>query len=419
MPQKAVLYIRVRTPEGKYRYVKPVYAANERLKPLWALVNGKPERHPEGSYHLRYTRDGRRVWEAVGAEPAQALAKLARREKILEAVSLGIEVVEPEKRQLPRAKRGKLRAAVDEYLGDVSKYKAPRTYEAYRCSLDAFLKSCRKDDPAEVNRRDILDFVDTMTAQDISDRTKFNRVQNVLTFFRRLRLPEIMHPSEMPKYTESLAKVYSKEQLKRFFAACDEDGLVLFQFFLGSGCRDNEVVHACWEDLDFDAGTYSVRKKVEWKFQPKDYEEREIPLSDGLLDLLRGHRQRHPEGRLIFPREDGERDHHMLRYLKKIALVAGLNCGYCVSSKDEQSCREHPVCHEWHLHHFRRTFATMHADAGVKIHEISRWCGHSSLEVTQRYLATTAARSKKARAWANGTFAALIPAITATAETTC
>lgn len=408
MPQKVTLYLRIRTPEGQYRYAKPVYAANQRLKPLWAHVKGKPEHYPKGTYHLRYVRNGKRVWEAVGAEPAQALAKLARREKILEAVALGIEVVEQQPPLIATPEPGRLQAAVDEYLSDISKYKAPRTYEAYRYSLDAFLRSCRKEDPAQVNHRDILDFIDAMTAEGASDRTKFNRVRNVLTFFRRLRLPEILHPSEMPTYTERLVKVYSEEQLKNLFDACDDDTRVLFGFFLGSGCRDNEVVHACWEDIDFHAGTHSVRKKKEWEFQPKDHEEREIPLNDGLLELLHAHRERHPEARLIFPREDGERDHHMLRHLKKLALAAGLNCGHCVS-KDGKSCRQYPVCSEWQLHKFRRTFATMHADAGVKIHEISRWCGHSSLEVTQRYLATTAARSKKARAWANGTFGSLMP----------
>jgi len=43
------LYIRIRTAEG-HRYKKPVYASNHRLKPLHAVVDGKPEGHPEGTY---------------------------------------------------------------------------------------------------------------------------------------------------------------------------------------------------------------------------------------------------------------------------------------------------------------------------------------------------------------------------------
>ena len=42
-------------------------SAMEKPKPLYELVNGKPEHHPEGVYHLCYCReDGRRAYEAVG-----------------------------------------------------------------------------------------------------------------------------------------------------------------------------------------------------------------------------------------------------------------------------------------------------------------------------------------------------------------
>ena len=34
----------------------PFYSANGKLKPLWAMVDGRPEHHPEGTYHLRYHR---------------------------------------------------------------------------------------------------------------------------------------------------------------------------------------------------------------------------------------------------------------------------------------------------------------------------------------------------------------------------
>lgn len=129
-------------------------------------------------------------------------------------------------------------------------------------------------------------------------------------------------------------------------------------------------------------------------------------MSDALIGLLHAHRQRHPTARLLFPREDGQPNHHLIRILKEVSLRAGLNCGRCETS-DGKTCAELPICHEWRLHTFRRTFATMHADAGVKIHQISRWCGHTSIETTQRYLATTAPRSSEVRTWVNNTFAGI------------
>ena len=51
---KVRLSLRVRLPNGKRLFVAPVYAASGKLKPLYAIVSGKPEHHPEGVYHLRY-----------------------------------------------------------------------------------------------------------------------------------------------------------------------------------------------------------------------------------------------------------------------------------------------------------------------------------------------------------------------------
>ena len=56
-----------------------MYAANRRLKPLHAVVNGNPEHHPEGVYNLRYLDGRRRVWEPVGNDPNAALAAKLRR----------------------------------------------------------------------------------------------------------------------------------------------------------------------------------------------------------------------------------------------------------------------------------------------------------------------------------------------------
>ena len=54
------IYKYVRTSNG-WRYCKPVYGRNNKLKPDAVLVDGKEEAHPEGSYYLNV--DGQ--WEKV------------------------------------------------------------------------------------------------------------------------------------------------------------------------------------------------------------------------------------------------------------------------------------------------------------------------------------------------------------------
>jgi hypothetical protein len=88
MPVPAVrLKIRVRLSNGSRIYVDPVFSSNGKLKPLCAVVQGKPEYHPEGVYNLRYVKAGKRVWDAVGADPQLALAG-AVRSRVLESSHL-------------------------------------------------------------------------------------------------------------------------------------------------------------------------------------------------------------------------------------------------------------------------------------------------------------------------------------------
>ena len=55
MQKKVTLLIRIRVGK-RYPFAEPVYSANGKLKPLWAMVDGRPEHHLEGTYHLRYHR---------------------------------------------------------------------------------------------------------------------------------------------------------------------------------------------------------------------------------------------------------------------------------------------------------------------------------------------------------------------------
>jgi integrase/recombinase XerD len=184
---------------------------------------------------------------------------------------------------------------------------------------------------------------------------------------------------------------------------------MLFHFFLGSGCRDNEVVHGVWTDIDFRLKTNDVKDKPEFpKFEVKDFEERVIPLPDALIVMLLEHRKRHPTERLIFAGQNGHFDHHLIRRLKSLAFKAGLNCGRCQSRNKRtgavKTCDQFPVCKEWTLHRFRKTFATMHSEAGVRLENISSWLGHADLETTKTYLEVGEASSQKTRQQVNQSF---------------
>jgi hypothetical protein len=83
--------IRVRLSGGSRPFLDPVLAGNKKLKPFYAIVDGKAVHHPEGKYFLRYAKNGKRIWEPidVGNDPQLALAEREKREKSLEAQAVG------------------------------------------------------------------------------------------------------------------------------------------------------------------------------------------------------------------------------------------------------------------------------------------------------------------------------------------
>jgi integrase len=208
---------------------------------------------------------------------------------------------------------------------------------------------------------------------------------------------------EWPRVTEKVIKAYSLEELTDLFAAADAEDRIAFKFFLGTGCRERGVQFACWRDLNFSDSTFTVTAKPDLAFSPKDYEERVIPMPDDLIEALRERRKAHPTARLIFTNGRGGPEGHFLRRLKILAQRAGVNCGDCVN-KVGKSCREVPLCDRWELHALRKTFATMHHDAGVSARTIQSWLGHSDLETTLRYLKVNDNRSATTRTQVNNTF---------------
>ena len=79
------LKIRVRLPDGSRPFPDLVIAANGKLKPSHAVVDGIAEHHPEGTYFLRFAdANGKRVYKPIG-EGDDPLTELRRKQKALDA----------------------------------------------------------------------------------------------------------------------------------------------------------------------------------------------------------------------------------------------------------------------------------------------------------------------------------------------
>ena len=403
------VYIRIRREDGIRQYTNPVYSANGKLKPFYAIVSGNPEHHPEGVYNLRYRDGGKLIWKVVGTDPQSAVTAQRKLEASQEARAVGLRVEGEnvkEEEAVPVVSGRPLTQAIFDYLEEVKESKSKKTYQAYSVTLKQFAEGCKKATIEEIGREDILGYRRVLTSKGNVPRTVSNRLDFLKIFFNHFELKWPLLKTDRVKYTEKTVSAYSAEEIQGLLAAADREEADLFQFFLCTGVREQEATYATWRDVDFTQGTFQVREKLDLGFTPKDKEEGKIPIPESLVSLLRERRKRYPNTRLIFPHRSGKANGHFLRILKTVALRAGLNCGECYN-KAGKCCATSPTCSCFGLHRFRKTFATMHHEAGVSARTIQRWLRHSDLETTLRYLAGADDRSEKTRAQVNSTFAAL------------
>ncbi len=381
MNKRANLLKHVKGGSG-WRYYPVAWLQNGSVRPNYVLVNGKAEHHEEGFYSIEWYENGKRRRQAVGKEASEAQAALDRHLHRLQGLALGIEV-----RQETIGPKRSAGEACGEFLDlyRPSTGRKVKTYQAYRVALEHFQESCPKRYLEEIDRRDLQRFTAFLISKKGHDpRTAHNKLAVVAQFLKANNISGLLKKGDWPSSVEREPEVYESEELDKLFAACDLRNRVLFEFFLMTGMRDAEVRHTCWTDVS-SRQFARVKSKPEWHFTPKNWEEREVPLPDKLMESLTEYRHTIGTGsRLLFPAPCGQPDRHFLRALKCIAWTAGLNCGSCKTEKGH--CRRGPHCKRWFLHKFRATYATMQLQGHVDLRTLQSLLGHKDLASTMRYL---------------------------------
>jgi integrase/recombinase XerD len=372
---------RVQTAKGP-RYLPVVASANGRIKPDVVLANGKEERHPEGAYYLEWRDGAKRIRLSVGKNASDASARLQRKMAELNAVNNGVTVV-PENGQ----DRRPIIVAVSEYLEETKLSKKPKTYAAYSTAMNYFMESCPKIYIEDIDRKDLLKFAAFLRdVKELFPRTCWNKFSNVMSFLKAQGIRGLVGKNDWPRFVEKEPEVYEKEQLETLFAKCHADERLWFEFFLMTGCREQEVMHTDWSDINLTANSVRVSHKPDRGWTPKAYREREIPIPAKLVQQLRAWKEKSAKNcALVFPTAGCRPKLDFLDSLKAVAKRTNLN----------------PE-HFW-LHKFRATFATWHLQAGVDLSTVQNWLGHSDLASTLRYLKP--ARSQAVKDKVEATFA--------------
>ena len=371
---------RVQTDEG-LRYCRVAESPNGRIKPDQVLINGKPEKHPEGAYYLEWRENGKRVRLSVGKDAQEAAARRQRKQAELNAVESGVSVL-PENGNGQRS----VAAAVAQFLEETELTKKPKTLAAYTTALNYFTESCRKLYLHEIERYDLLKFTGFLRDEKKqSQRSVYNKFETVMTFLKANGIRGLVGKNDWPRYTEEEPEMYEQEDLEELFKTCNEEERLWFEFFLMTGMREQEVMYTYWSDVNFAASTVRVSHKPDRNWTPKAYKEREIPIPAKLTKKLKAWKAKSDKTcNLLFPTSGCNPKLDFLDCLKACAERAELD-------KDN-----------FWLHKFRSKFATRCLWAGVDLRTVQQWLGHSDMESTMRYLKPS--RSEKVREKVNQIF---------------
>src|SRR5882672_3828921 len=224
----------------------------------------------------------------------------------------------------------------------------------YKNALRDFQKTCRKEFIDQIERKDILAFLQWMRENQqvrvagSENRTYKNKLGYLGTFLARhgveLRKkgngqgandPGLLYRSDLPKVIKKKPKKYDQNTINVLLKKADRDGRDYLEFLLWSGFRDEEVQYLQFSDFNFRANTVMVQAKPQFGWKPKDYEEREItlptPVVKRLKDRIARARQysdgirKAKENDLVFPNSDGRPDSHLIYRLHSVAKKAKLN----------------------------------------------------------------------------------------------
>ena len=199
------LYLRVRLSDGSYPYLAACNASNGRVRPHVAMHQRKSLQCPASTYYLRYQQDGRRVWEAVGTDPALATVSLQKKAHQLQAATLGLAPSAP-----PAAQRSDLfppphvsskRTYVDAvatYIAETTEHKSTKTLSAYRYTLKSFGKLIGKQHVEDITREDLLAWIAALRKNGNAPRTIRNRVDFFQIFLQYLKIPSLLVGKDLP-----------------------------------------------------------------------------------------------------------------------------------------------------------------------------------------------------------------------------
>ena len=321
-------------------------------------------RNRNGTWYLDYRVNGKRIRKRIGK--SKRIAELARNdiELKIERREVGLDF-----------KDDTLTKLFEEYFTYCRTNLAPNSIKRNRAALDNFKRFLRYHPfitkISHINTKVLEDYKASRKKEEVENRTvnlELGVIRSTFNLAIKWGYATENPTKELTFLKEDKNKrqrYLTNEECKKLLESCGEEMYPIFYTFLYSGMRKSELEHLEWSDIDFERKKIKIRIKDSWR--PKTTE-REIPISNGLLDVFKNHKEKSKKSSFVFHNGRG----HLLppNKLRKRLISITKKCGFPDVTK---------------IHTLRHTFASHLVMNGVDLPTVKKLMGHSDIETTMIY----------------------------------
>lgn len=319
-----------------------------------------------GIYFIDYRVNGKRLRKHVGIVKKEAQIAL----KEIELRLVKNESIHEDAEQ----KDISLQQLIEEFQSYSKTNHSPSSQKRYKAILDhfrAFLKRYPYMSISRVSAKAFENYKTFRKNQGSQNKTINLELGLFRTMFNLAIDWDYMQDNPIKKVrmlkidNHKKPRFLSKKECKLLLDNCGEELYPIFCTFLNTGMRKSELENLEWHDVDFNRRKIKIRVKDNWR--PKTTE-REIPINDGLLELLKSHCKKTRGNGWVFHRKDGSKIEP--NWLRKKLIQITKKCGMPNVTK---------------IHSLRHTFASWLVMNGVDLATVKKLLGHSNIATTMIY----------------------------------
>jgi integrase len=240
------------------------------------------------SYGIRWYEGKRQRQRIIGEYSAATAAKLRKELELRKAAS-------------PKASPAVLaegHTTLDEAIQTFVREREdlnPTSARRWKIELDLFKQEVDKRHLYQLSREDVFTYRKWYKEHGLSDNTIALRTSSLFTFGLRFNvLFNFFTKNERKRLTlrtDGPVDYYTENdpyELKKFFAACDNEERLRYMFFLHTGARERKISYAMFRDIDLQHRTFRIEEKEYSgkKFKTKNRQGRTVPIPQILADAL-------------------------------------------------------------------------------------------------------------------------------------